>query len=561
MKKIIVLFFAVTLVLGFFCITSAEPFQNGSFESGPDITGDYLMVMPDSTAINGWTVGPGAIDIITNDLWIASDGERSLDLNGNHPGAISQSFDTIPGAWYKVFFDISGNPHLTWSTPIKIIEVIAGSYSQQYTYDVSAESPEYAPGDMKWIEMLFIFKANSNVTILKFNSLSSDDAYGPALDNIRVSLITTTDFYALLDADLDGVITYNSDPFDMNYEDVDAASPLINFQSLGDLSAVRLSYSNEERLFINPSNQSVIYELNMSDGTIASSFDVGHPLEGIAAQNGLLYVNYEHHAILEVDFDNQTYQTVFNYTDPPIDIDGIAFDSNGYLVASDLNESGNIYRISLENSEIIAVGNYSGIGAGDITFSSIESAFFFFDISNEKLWKLSWANGMPSGEMEYVKTISGSGRPMGITIAPPESVSVGVDIKPGSCPNPLNVKSKGGLSVAIAGTSDFDISQIDPASILLEGVTPLRWAYVDTTTPFEPFLGKQDCNDDCDELCHDGILDIVFNFDRQEIVAALGSVGDGDCLILRLTGDLKEEFGGISIEGEDVMAIIKKGKP
>ena len=193
MKRIMVLFFAVISVLGFFDITNAEPFQNGSFESGPDITGNYLMVGTGSTAITGWTVGPGAIDIITNNLWIASDGERSLDLNGNHPGGISQAFDTIPGAWYKVFFDISGNPFRTWNDPLKIIEVTAGSYSQQYTYDVSANNPEYAPGDMKWAEMLFIFHAESSVTILQFTSLSSDDAYGPALDNVRVSLITTPD--------------------------------------------------------------------------------------------------------------------------------------------------------------------------------------------------------------------------------------------------------------------------------------------------------------------------------------------------------------------------------
>jgi len=59
------------------------------------------------------------------------------------------------------------------------------------------------------------------------------------------------------------------------------------------------------------------------------------------------------------------------------------------------------------------------------------------------------------------------------------------------------------------------IHQVDPASVLLEGVAPLRWAYVDITTPFEPFLGKQDCNEDCDELCPDEILDLAFNFDRQ----------------------------------------------
>jgi hypothetical protein len=65
-----------------------------------------------------------------------------------------------------------------------------------------------------------------------------------------------------------------------------------------------------------------------------------------------------------------------------------------------------------------------------------------------------------------------------------------VDIKPGSCPNPFNVKSKGVLPVAILGAEDFDVTMIDPSEILLsrdgieEGVPPLRWSYEDVATPF-----------------------------------------------------------------------------
>jgi hypothetical protein len=51
---------------------------------------------------------------------------------------------------------------------------------------------------------------------------------------------------------------------------------------------------------------------------------------------------------------------------------------------------------------------------------------------------------------------------------PPMS-DIYIDIKPQSFPNPLNVKSKGVLPVAILGTEDFDVSEIDVSSILLEG--------------------------------------------------------------------------------------------
>lgn len=65
--------------------------QNGSFESGvniPDNPG-YLPLSPGSTAINNWTVIRGGIDYYGTG-WVASNGHRSLDLNGT-PG-VGKSF-------------------------------------------------------------------------------------------------------------------------------------------------------------------------------------------------------------------------------------------------------------------------------------------------------------------------------------------------------------------------------------------------------------------------------------------------------------------------------------
>jgi len=136
---------------------------------------------------------------------------------------------------------------------------------------------------------------------------------------------------------------------------------------------------------------------------------------------------------------------------------------------------------------------------------------------------------------------------------------VNVDIKPTSCPNPLNVKSKGVLPVAILGTEDFDVTTIDPETVRLEGVAPLRWKTEDVATPYDGEV-TADCTD-C-ECCTtdgpDGWADLTLKFSTQEIVAALGEVEDGDCLVLMLTGNLKGEFGGTAIVGEDVVRIIKK---
>jgi hypothetical protein len=142
-------------------------------------------------------------------------------------------------------------------------------------------------------------------------------------------------------------------------------------------------------------------------------------------------------------------------------------------------------------------------------------------------------------------------------VAPPPPVPL--DIKPQSCPNPLNVKDKGVLPVAILGTDTFDVTQVDPASVRLEGVAPLRWEMEDVATPFEPFLGKQDCFADCTTDGPDGYLDLTLKFDAQEVIAALGDVEDGDCLVLGLTGNLKEEYHGGPFVGEDVVWIKKKG--
>jgi len=52
-------------------------------------------------------------------------------------------------------------------------------------------------------------------------------------------------------------------------------------------------------------------------------------------------------------------------------------------------------------------------------------------------------------------------------------------------------------------------------------------------------------------------MDLVFKFDKQELIAAIGEVEDGDCVELFLTGSLFDET---DITGSDWMKIIDKGK-
>ncbi len=140
-------------------------------------------------------------------------------------------------------------------------------------------------------------------------------------------------------------------------------------------------------------------------------------------------------------------------------------------------------------------------------------------------------------------------------------LQVPVDIKPGSCPNPLNPKSKGVLPVAVLGAEDFDVTTIDPATIILtlegmeDGVSPLRWALEDVATPFEGELCE------CHDLNGDGYLDLTLKFDTQELVTML-NLGDfaGYTLHLILSGNLKEDSGGVPFRGQDCIWILETGK-
>ena len=145
---------------------------------------------------------------------------------------------------------------------------------------------------------------------------------------------------------------------------------------------------------------------------------------------------------------------------------------------------------------------------------------------------------------------------VGFAITSSAQVAVPVDIKPESCPNPLNVKSKGVLPVAILGTVDFDVTQVDPATVMLEGVYPIRWDEEDVATPYTP-SGEVEYCIDCTTDGPDGFLDLTLKFDVQEVITVLGDVDDEECLTLTLTGNLLD---GTPIVGEDVVLILKKGK-
>lgn len=120
------------------------------------------------------------------------------------------------------------------------------------------------------------------------------------------------------------------------------------------------------------------------------------------------------------------------------------------------------------------------------------------------------------------------------------SVDVDVDIKPESGENPVNVRSMGVLPVAVLGTADFNVTNINQTTIRLnETCEPLRCSYEDVDG--------------------DGNIDLVLKFDTQCVVSCLPELcDDGDIVTLVLTGELNDN--STQITGSDDVLVLIKGK-
>lgn len=126
---------------------------------------------------------------------------------------------------------------------------------------------------------------------------------------------------------------------------------------------------------------------------------------------------------------------------------------------------------------------------------------------------------------------------------------VAVDVKPGSCTNPLNTHSRGVLPVALLAGLDVEPADVDPASVHLLGVPALRAGLEDVAAP----TGGSPCH--CPEDEGDGWDDLTVKFDTQDVVAALGDVEDGEVLVLPVTA---KTWDGSQLVGTDCVRILKR---
>jgi hypothetical protein len=112
----------------------------------------------------------------------------------------------------------------------------------------------------------------------------------------------------------------------------------------------------------------------------------------------------------------------------------------------------------------------------------------------------------------------------------------------------LNPKKRGALKIAVCGTKDFEVSNVDPEKVRLAGVAPWHWKQKDSRL----------CPDG-----KDGVVDLVLKFKNRDVVEALEKDLDKELVVvdkdvrLALEGKLND---GTAFGGEWVAEIKKKGK-
>ncbi|RKX25123.1 MAG: hypothetical protein DRP45_06645 [Candidatus Zixiibacteriota bacterium] len=157
-----------------------------------------------------------------------------------------------------------------------------------------------------------------------------------------------------------------------------------------------------------------------------------------------------------------------------------------------------------------------------------------------------------------------------------------LDIIPGSCPNVLDVDltkvsdyykqerdteakdledEVGVLLVAILGTDKLGVWNVDPATVRIERFSPIRSKYEDVSTPVsedEDPTGDHINECECNTDGPDGNLDLLLQFRKVDIIAALGDVYDSTYVPLTLTGNL---LCGTPFELTDCVLIVNGLRP
>ena len=110
-------------------------------------------------------------------------------------------------------------------------------------------------------------------------------------------------------------------------------------------------------------------------------------------------------------------------------------------------------------------------------------------------------------------------------------IQVDIDLKPGSYPNSINLKSQGNVAVAVLTTDDLDAYNVDPDTVIFAGANLLRWTMEDVDA--------------------DGDFGLLFHLKTQELEVTKEDT----------TATMEgETYDGIEIIGTDLVNVVPKDK-
>jgi hypothetical protein len=189
--------------LAFASAARANLLVNGGLEPGQGVTPtmpDNLIYMKptlNATALPGWQITSGAVDLVPNTYMQNTQGSYAVDLVGTPGiGVLKQTIATTIGRHYQLTFDYSINPeNLTLeagsSKKLSITATGTGTLATQtYTYPFAMPTKT----NMHYVQgATFIFTANSLSTTISLTAIlsglpsgvTSATAYcGPVIDNL-----------------------------------------------------------------------------------------------------------------------------------------------------------------------------------------------------------------------------------------------------------------------------------------------------------------------------------------------------------------------------------------
>jgi hypothetical protein len=201
----------------------------------------------------------------------------------------------------------------------------------------------------------------------------------------------------------------------------------------------------------------------------------------------------------------------FNDRDPGQFIISVAQSENVYAMGDETNDE-NEYTIIVDSAALGFSGIINGSETLSVSFDTVTARYIKIDVE-------SWGTAIDD-----------------IEVFSPDTITVAIDIKPGSLPNSINLGSSGVIPVAIFSDTNFDATTVRPETVALAGASVRM-------------VGKSD-----KYLCHtedinaDGLDDLVCQVYTAQFMI---EPGEATVVLEALTTD------GTIVRGEDSVRIVQ----